>query len=406
MNYLKKWMAAALALLLTLSLAACGGMSTGSRTDGIFYDATGVSPDAVLLRVDGVDVTAERYFYWLFSSVSNATAYCGTDGFDTDAGDGRSYGEVCLDFTLEAAKQYAVVEGWAKEQGLALTEEELAEITAQVDSYAEQYGDFGFQYMGVTRETMAYLYQQYSVYEKLAAAVLDEDGALAPTEEELTAYAEGSGLMMADHILLSTKNLSTGEALDDAAVKAQYEKAEEILHELREAEDLPSCFKLLADEYSEDPGRAVYPDGYVFGEGEMLQEFEDAAKSLAVGEISGIVETSAGYHILLRKDIPASELLTEEGYFTYLLEQKAESAKVEYSDLYNEKVLTLDLGAFYTSISEAREALYADYEASLAADENGDATDGEGGDNAGASGSDDAADNGGAADATDGEARG
>lgn len=389
---MKRMTALLLTLLLALSLAACGGMSTGSRTDGIYYEATGISPDAVLLRIDGVDVTAERYFYWLYNSVSNAAAYCGAEGFASDAGDGRTYAEVCLEFTVEAAKQYALVERWAKEYGLTLTEEELAAVTEQVDAYAEQYGDFGFQYMGVTRETMEYLYTQFSHYDKLKAEVLDEDGALAPTEEELAAYAEESGLMMADHILLATSDLATGAALSDEEVEAQYEKAEDILHELREAEDLPSRFKLMADEYSEDPGRAVYPDGYVFGEGEMLQEFENAAKALAVGELSGIVQTSAGYHILLRKEIPASALLTEDGYFTYLLEQKAEEAEIEYSDLYNEQVLNMDMGAFYTSVSDARAALYEEYQASQTADDEGGEAEGSDGDGAADGGADDADD--------------
>lgn len=369
MKRMKRFSALLLAVLLTLSLTACGGMSEGSRTDGIFYEATGIHPDAVVLRIDGTDVTAERYLYWLFSSVSNAaTYYCGADGFDADAGDGRSYAEVCQDFTLEAAKQYAVVESWTKEQGISATEEQIATAAEQTDAYAQQYGDFGFQYMGVTKETMEYLYLQYSNYENLRDAILTEGGALAPTEEELTAYAAVSGLMKADHILLSTKDLTTGEALDDAAVQAQLEKAQEILAQLRAADDLESTFMTLADEYSEDPGRSVYPDGYVFGEGEMLQEFEDAAKSLAPGELSDIVETSAGYHILLRRELPNDELLTEDGYFTYLLEQKTAEAKVEFSDIYNDQLLALDLGDFYTKITEARQALYEEYEASLASD--------------------------------------
>lgn len=399
MKTMKRMTALALSLLLTLSLASCGGMSKGSRTDGIYYEATGISPDAVLLRIDGMDVTAERYFYWLYNSASNAAAYCGTDGFASDAGDGRTYAEVCLDFTLEAAKQYAMVESWAKECGITMTEEEAAEVTAQVDAYAEQYGDFGFQYMGVTRETMEYLYTQFSSYDKLMDEVLAEGGSLAPTEEELDAYAEESGLMMADHILLATKDLSTGEALSADELKAQYEKAEEILHELRAAEDLPSRFKLMADEYSEDPGRAYYPEGYVFGEGEMLQEFEDAAKALEPGELSGIVETSAGYHILLRKDIPSDQLLTEDGYFTYLLEQKTAAAEVEVSDLYNEKVLTMDMGDFYTKVSDAREALYEEYQASLNTEEEGDGEDADGGqDTSGGDSGDGAADDGEAVD--------
>lgn len=38
----------------------------------------------------------------------------------------------------------------------------------------------------------------------------------------------------------------------------------------------------------------------VFGPGEMMKAFEDGTRALAVGEISGIVETDSGSHIILR----------------------------------------------------------------------------------------------------------
>ncbi len=361
-------MTLALALAMVLTLASCGGMSEGSRTDGIYYDATGVSPDAVLMRIDGVDVPAERYYYWLYNSVSNAAMYCGADGFDTDAGDGRSYAEVCFDFTLEAAKEYCLVESWAGELGLSLTEEDLASIQEEVDAYEAEYGDFGFAYMGVTRETMEYLYTQFAYYDLLLEAAMVEGGALAPDEETLKAYVEEAGLLKADHILLATKDLTTGEALGEAEVQAKYQKAEEILAELQAAEDLEATFKALADEYSEDTGRDYYPDGYIFTDGDMVIEFENAAKELAAGEISGIVESDFGYHILLRKEISAEEILTEDSYFTYLLERRSAEMEVEYSELYEQSVLTMDMGDFYTKVSDARNALYTEYEASLVAD--------------------------------------
>ena len=51
---------------------------------------------------------------------------------------------------------------------------------------------------------------------------------------------------------------------------------------------------------SEDPGLSYYPDGYVFGPGEMMEEFENGAAALKDYEVSDPVETSAGYHVILR----------------------------------------------------------------------------------------------------------
>ena len=61
-------------------------------------------------------------------------------------------------------------------------------------------------------------------------------------------------------------------------------------------------------EYTEDPGLTSEPGGYYFFRGEMVDSFEDAAFALAEGEMSGVVESSYGYHILLRCEKEASYL--------------------------------------------------------------------------------------------------
>lgn len=362
MKMMKRVIAQVLALVLTMSLVACGGaMGTGSRTDGIFYEATGVSPDAVLMRVDGVDVSAESYFYQLYNMLSNIVMYCGTDGLAMDSGNGTTFADLCREYTLQSVKEIAVVKPLAEKNDLALGEEDLAQIEEEVAAYEEQYGEFGFSYMGVTRQTMEEMYRAFAYYDLLEQSIYVEGGALTPSDEELLSFAEESGLMKADHILLMTQDPTTGAALDEAAKQAQYAKAGEILAELQAADDLEALFKTLADENSEDTGRTAYPEGYVFGAGEMVIEFENAAKELAPGEISGIVESPYGYHILLRKELTAEEVLAEGDYFAGLLKQYSDAAEVEYSDLYNEKVAQLDLGAFYTAVSDARDVLYTDY---------------------------------------------
>ena len=55
-------------------------------------------------------------------------------------------------------------------------------------------------------------------------------------------------------------------------------------------------FNALMEEYNEDPGEPE--EGYYFPTGVMVQEFEDASFALQDGEISDILETSYGYHII------------------------------------------------------------------------------------------------------------
>jgi len=95
------------------------------------------------------------------------------------------------------------------------------------------------------------------------------------------------------HILLLTQGKSDTEKLE------AHKKMEELLARARNGED----FAAMAKEYSEDPGSkengGLYED---FERGSMVKPFEDAAFSVPVGEISDIVETSYGYHILLIVD--------------------------------------------------------------------------------------------------------
>jgi peptidyl-prolyl cis-trans isomerase D len=94
----------------------------------------------------------------------------------------------------------------------------------------------------------------------------------------------------ASHILLRT------EGKDEATVKA---KAEEILKEARAGAD----FSELAKQYSEDESNAKNGgDLDYFGRGRMVPEFDTAAFNMEVGQISDLVKTQFGYHIIKLTD--------------------------------------------------------------------------------------------------------
>jgi peptidyl-prolyl cis-trans isomerase D len=92
--------------------------------------------------------------------------------------------------------------------------------------------------------------------------------------------------LQASHILLKT------EGKDDAAVKKQ---AEDLLAKVKGGAD----FAALAKKFSEDEVSAAKGgDLGPFGRGDMVKEFDDAAFSLAPGQISDLVKTQYGYHII------------------------------------------------------------------------------------------------------------
>ena len=84
----------------------------------------------------------------------------------------------------------------------------------------------------------------------------------------------------------------------DAAQDERNEALKKIEEILKEARKKNSDFLELAKKYSEGPSGKEGGDLGFFGRGEMVKEFERAAFKLRVGEISGVVETKYGYHII------------------------------------------------------------------------------------------------------------
>ena len=118
-------------------------------------------------------------------------------------------------------------------------------------------------------------------------STLSKEMAVAP-EDIAKAYAEDKTASVR-HILLLTQGKT------DAEKAEARKKIEEVLARAKAGED----FAALAKQYSEDPGSKDNGGLYEnFGRGAMVKPFEDAAFSVPIGELSGIVETTYGYHIL------------------------------------------------------------------------------------------------------------
>jgi parvulin-like peptidyl-prolyl isomerase len=115
-------------------------------------------------------------------------------------------------------------------------------------------------------------------------------GNLAPvTEMDIVREYQKDKTATVRHILLTT------EGKNDQEVEEIRRKAEKIVAEARAGAD----FEELVKEHSEDPGSKSKGGLYAnFQRGRMVKSFEDAAFSVPVGEISDVVETQYGFHII------------------------------------------------------------------------------------------------------------
>jgi peptidyl-prolyl cis-trans isomerase C len=133
--------------------------------------------------------------------------------------------------------------------------------------------------------------------------------------DENPAKFEQPEMVRAAHILISTRSTDPAAALSGGRPKttelsddqkaAKKKLAEDLLKRARAGED----FAKLAKEYSEDPGSKENGGEYTFPRGQMMPEFEAAAFSLNTNQISDIVATTYGYHIIkLYEKIPAKKI--------------------------------------------------------------------------------------------------
>lgn len=349
---MKKTAALLLSLALILSLAACetgpagGSKSPDASPSGSAEEPTtpiyvneytqalaGVDADTVMFTVDGLDVTAEFYFYWLYHDCytmdQNYRQYLGTPlDFDETSDDGTTAAQYLKEDARKFAAVYAVLEREAQAAGAGATEEQKAQWEAQKAAYIAQEGRDTFDDLlrrqGLSEESFDRLSLMSTVLVTNAAEKLVPD----PTEEEAEQFRTDNSVYGAKHILIRTvvqnedgtvsfarggtpKGAGGGDYTGTAEEynAAALEKINGILDQLKAADDPAARFDELMVQYSEDPGLAAYPDGYTFGPGEMVEAFEEGTKALAYGAYSPEpVQSGDGYHIILRTVPDVTEL--------------------------------------------------------------------------------------------------
>jgi peptidyl-prolyl cis-trans isomerase D len=109
------------------------------------------------------------------------------------------------------------------------------------------------------------------------------------------------------HILIKTPSPGVDGKVDEKGVEEARKKAEDVLKQLKGG----AKFEDLAKKYSEDPGSGKQGGelGWI-GRGRTVPEFEKSAFSLAKGQLSDLVKSSYGFHIIRTEDKHDAHLKT------------------------------------------------------------------------------------------------
>lgn len=269
-----------------------------------------------IARVNGVGILREDYDNALAQTQQQLAA------------SGQQLAATDLDVLRRQILDQLIAEELIYQEALALeitaTEEQ---VNAQIQQIKSQFAtDEQWQnalaQSGTTEEDLRDSLERQLMIQQVVGLQLESDQQVTADEIQ-TFYEENPGFfeqpeqIAARHILISTEGLETEEQIAEARGRA-----EEIRGELLEGAE----FTALAQEKSEGPSGPRGGDLGTFGRGQMVAPFEEAAFALEIGEISSVVQTQFGFHVIQvtdKIDSGAVPLADVTGQIEqYLLQQK------------------------------------------------------------------------------------
>ena len=283
-------------LMLILSLTGCSGTKNNDSVATVNDSSIGVS----------------KYIQALKLNKSAIESMYGTSIWDSEVEKGKKYSDFFKDTVLEQMINTEVIYQQAKKDKLLPSEEE---VNKQFKGFQKEVKDDkiykqNMKKLGITDEDI-------KKEQEIGIAIKNyKDNFFKNAEisnEEMKKYYDDNknefykDEVKASHILIKTIDENNNELSDKKKEEAK-KKAEDILKKIKSGEE----FAKLAKEYSEDGTASQGGDLGFFTKGEMVPEFEKAAWELKPGEVSDLVKTQYGYHIIKVTDKVDKQLSFDE----------------------------------------------------------------------------------------------
>lgn len=397
MKATKRLGALALALVMALSaLSGCGkknpassgSSASGSPSDGSssaggssqvtpmdlsqvtdpYLAVSGLSGDEVVARLGDADITAGHYLYWLQRVITDYLSQFGgqmtTLPWDTEMTEGQTFSQFMEDQALELATLHTLLRQMGQAEGLtpdpsvaSEAEADYVDLVLQAGSDEEKVAHLYWANL-LSKDLLIWLVENSDLSSQLREKRFGENSGHYPTDAEVNAYLEETGQYRVKHILLSTTDENRQPLEDEAVIAQKKATADDLLAQLRAAEDPIALFDELMHQYSEDPGLEANPEGYTTSKGEMVPVFEETSLALKVGEISEVVDSGLGYHIILRLPMDPDDFRDEcvNYLFQQSLDQERERLGVEKTDAFSK----INVGDFWDKVQSLQSAVQAE----------------------------------------------
>ena len=278
---MKKWrrmLPLVLALLMCAAfLSACGD----GNTRVVF--TTGLGKEDVF-RIGGETCRLPELMVYLTTTQNQYENVYGEEIWNTSL-NGVTLEENVKETVLARIAQIKTMYLLARDKGVDLTEHENAQVDSAAREYFDSLNETEVERMGVSLDTIRGLYQEYAMADKVYQQIIQDINPEISDDEARTITVQ--------HILIRTYTVDgNGQKVpySENSKAGAYQKAVEAYGL---AVDGEHDFEQVASQYSE--AEEITSS---FGKGEMSQVFEDAAFRLETGQISDIIETEEGYHII------------------------------------------------------------------------------------------------------------
>lgn len=261
---------------------------------------TKVDPKAVAAKIgDDVEIPASEMFY-VYYVLKQELEMTGVTDWGKELTAGYTYADYLKQMVESQVVTFEYLGSMTDKYKAELTKEEEEAADEEVKKFLDNVSDEEKEAYGFNEENIRAMYDKTYLTNKVYEAV-QKDAEESLTEEELA----DCKFKEIQHILISTQQDTsssaesgeTEETVDEESYKAEQKaKAEDVLKKVKDGGD----FEKLAEEYTADSGVTYYlnekgqtPDG-----AQMVDAFYKAANELKEGEVSGLVETEYGYHII------------------------------------------------------------------------------------------------------------
>lgn len=265
-----------LCLLFTMgTLTACGSVKV------VF--TTGFGQDEVFRVGSQVCTTAEIMVY-LTNAQNQYESMYGSEIWSVSR-DGIGLEENLKENILAKAAQIKTMHLLAESKGVELNPAEERLVKRAAEEYFGSLSDREKELIGAELSTIERMYTEYALADKVYQYIIQDINPEISDDEARTITVQ--------HILFRTSTIDdNGNRVELSRSDRQkiYQKACDVKRQAMKDE---ADFLELAGRYSEDSTIT-----YSFGKGQIDEVFEETAFSLETGEVSEVIETEAGYHII------------------------------------------------------------------------------------------------------------